>query len=277
MKNHIQELYLGKFIAQAGIASRRKAIEEIKKGLVAVNGKITVNPAYIVQKDDLVTYKGHVVEQEKHMYILLNKPKGYIASTSDERGRNTVMDLLPKNTLRLFPIGRLDRNTTGLIVITNDGAFAQTLAHPRSCTPKIYHVTLDRPFTAFDLETLSRGIRLFDGLIKPDYVGIKPASKKYDVIIELHSGKNRIIRRIFEHLDYKIKKLDRSQYAGLTKKNLPSGTWRHLTAQEVTQLKHMDSQISSEKKKNQPVAKQIKKTRSTQNSIKTIKKTPMTR
>jgi 23S rRNA pseudouridine2605 synthase len=244
MKND-QKIHLSKFLATSGVASRRKVVEEIKKGLVAVNETTITEPGHVVREGDTVTYKGQHVKPEKKVYIILNKPKGYITSTADERGRKTVMDLIQTSSkqtssvknLRLFPIGRLDRNTTGILLLTNDGELAQKLSHPRYQTSKIYRVTLDRPLVKADLNKLHLGIRLQDGFIKPDHVYTTPGSRRYEVVIEIHSGKNRIVRRIFESLQYDIKKLDRSQYAGLTKKNLPSRSWRFLTPLEIKKLK----------------------------------------
>lgn len=230
---------LNKFIAHAGICARRQAAELVKQGQVKVNGKVELSPAYLVQPGDKVAWKGKTLRlEEKKVYILMNKPKDVITTASDEKGRKTVLDLL-KNKVneRVFPVGRLDRMTTGLLLLTNDGDLAQRLAHPSFKVKKIYYVVLDKILPEPDLERIRKGIELEDGLAKVDgidYVG----QKKNEIGIELHIGRNRIIRRIFEHLGYKVVKLDRTYYAGLTKKDLPRGRFRHLKEKEVIMLKH---------------------------------------
>jgi 23S rRNA pseudouridine2605 synthase len=234
-------LKLNKFIAHCGICSRRQAAELIKKGEVMVNGKVEVNPAYEVKPKDKISHKGIVVQpQSKMIYILLNKPKDTITTLNDERNRNTVFDLIKhKIEERIYPVGRLDRNTTGLLLMTNDGDLAQRLAHPSHKMKKIYHVYLDRNLTPRDFEKIQQGFELEDGFIKVDGIDYVEA-KKNEIGIQIHSGKNRIVRRIFEHLEYQIEKLDRVYLAGLTKKNLPRGKFRHLTTQEVIMLKHFN-------------------------------------
>lgn len=230
---------LNKFVAHAGICARRQAAELVKQGHVKVNGKVELSPAYLVQPADKVTFKGKPLKlEEKKVYILMNKPKDVITTASDEKGRKTVLDLL-KNKVkeRVFPVGRLDRMTTGLLLLTNDGDLAQHLAHPSFKVKKIYYVVLDKILPEPDLERIRKGVELEDGLATVDgidYVG----EKKNEIGIELHIGRNRIIRRIFEHLGYKVLKLDRTYYAGLTKKDLPRGHFRHLKEKEVIMLKH---------------------------------------
>ena len=230
---------LNKFIAHAGICARRQAAELVKQGQVKVNGKVELSPAYLVQPGDKVAYKGKTLRlEEKKVYILMNKPKDVITTVSDEKGRKTVLDLLrDKVDERVFPVGRLDRMTTGLLLLTNDGDLAQRLSHPSFKVKKIYYVVLDKILPEPDLERIRKGLKLEDGLAKVDgiaYVG----EKKNEIGIELHIGRNRIIRRIFEHLGYQVVKLDRTYYAGLTKKDLPRGRFRHLTEKEIIMLKH---------------------------------------
>jgi len=238
MKNNPTSTSLSKFLATAGIAARRKATILIKDGAVTVNNKIITEPGYKLSDNDIVRYRNKIVKPEDKTYILLNKPKNYITTAQDERNRKTVIDLITlKTKTRLYPVGRLDRNTTGLLLITNDGILAQKLAHPRHKITKSYRVTLSRPLETHDFEKLKNGLRLADGFIKPDRLYTVSGTKKHQVIIELHSGKNRIIRRIFAKLDYTIKQLDRFKYANLTKKNLPIGKWRLLTKKEIENLK----------------------------------------
>jgi len=237
------EVRLNKFIANGGIAARRKADELIKEGAVSVNGKVVLEPGFKIKPKDKVTYKGKVVEGEKLYYVLLNKPKGVITTTSDEKDRKTVMDIVDiRKNVRLFPVGRLDRNTTGLLLITNDGDLSQQLAHPSSKITKVYQAELDKPLTEADLNKIKAGLTLEDGLVEVDEVAYTlPRGDDRHVGIELHVGKNRIVRRIYEHLGYEVKKLDRVLYAGLTKKNLPRGKWRFLTEKEVIFLKYFIS------------------------------------
>lgn len=234
---------LNKFVANAGIAARRKADELIKEGQISVNGKVVLEPGFRIKPKDKVTYKGKIVEGEKLFYVLLNKPKGVITTTSDEKDRKTVMDIVDiRKSVRMFPVGRLDRNTTGLLLITNDGDLSQQLAHPSSKITKVYQVELDKALTEADLNKIKQGLTLEDGLALVDEVAYTlPRGDDRHVGIELHIGKNRIVRRIFEHLGYEVKKLDRVLYAGLTKKNLPRGKWRFLTEKEVIFLKYFIS------------------------------------
>lgn len=231
---------LNKFVANAGVCSRRKAADLVKAGKVKVNGKVVLEPYYLVQDFDEVVYNERVLRQETNkVYLLMNKPKNTITSLSDEKGRKTVMDLL-KNTIkeRVFPVGRLDFPTTGLLLITNDGDLAKKLAHPSHEVKKFYEVHLDKEIAPQDLDKIRKGLTLEDGfapVLGVDYV--KGKTKK-DVGIEIHIGRNRIVRRIFDHLGYTVEKLDRAYYAGLTKKDLPRGKFRHLKKQEIIMLKH---------------------------------------
>lgn len=236
----IEIFRLNKFIAHCGICSRREAAELVKNGHITVNGQVNTNPAYEVQKEDVIIYKGKILRtHSKEIYLLLNKPKNVITTLNDERGRKTVFDLIKDDiTERVYPVGRLDRNTTGLLLMTNDGDLAQKLSHPSHKTKKIYHVTLDKAVSKNDLQLILNGVQLEDGKAEVD--GIDYANdKRNEVGIEIHLGKNRIVRRIFEHLGYEVEKLDRVYFAGLTKKNLPRGKYRHLTDKEVIQLKHL--------------------------------------
>ena len=239
MKKITSSLSLSKFVAHAGISSRRKVVDLIRLGLIKVNGKIIKEPGYKLQPNDKVTYHDQrlKVMQEK-IYILLNKPKDYITTVSDEKGRKTVIDLI-KNEIdqRLYPVGRLDRDTTGLLILTNDGDFAQKLAHPRYEVQKIYAVTLNRILNKDDYEKIKEGLQLSDGFIKVDAVQYAIKLPRNNVKVMLHSGKNRIVRRIFEHLGYEVIKLDRIGYAGLTKRGLLVGQWRYLTNDEIENLK----------------------------------------
>jgi len=228
---------LTKYIAQAGICSRRKAVQLIQDRSVLVNNNMVTEGGYRVKSTDKVVVKGEPISQPKKVYILLNKPKDYITTSADEKGRKIVTDLLtPHISERVYSVGRLDRSTTGVLFLTNDGELAQRLSHPRYKIPKVYHITLDASLTHQDFMAIKEGVRLYDGLVTVDY--IEYMHKKCDVIIEIHSGKNRVIRRLFEHFGYQVKKLDRVQYAGLTKTGLTVGNWRFLTASEVHVLKN---------------------------------------
>jgi 23S rRNA pseudouridine2605 synthase len=230
---------LNKFIANAGICSRREADQLILSGTVSINGKTVTLLGSKVHPTDKVKFNDRVIKSEKPVYLLLNKPKGYITSTRDEEDRATVMEIIKGACReRVYPVGRLDRNTTGLLLLTNDGELTDNLAHPSHKVKKIYEVGLDRPVSAEDLARVRAGVELEDGFIKPDEIAIV-SPDKHMVGIEIHSGKNRIIRRIFEKFGYKITRLDRVMYAFLTKKNLPRGKWRYLTPEEVTRLKHL--------------------------------------
>lgn len=229
---------LNKYIANAGICSRREADELIKSGVVSVNGKIITEMGYKVKPEDVVRYNNETLKKERMVYVLLNKPKDYITTADDPSGRKTVLELLQgAGRERIYPVGRLDRATTGVLLLTNDGELTKRLTHPRYGVQKIYHVELDKNVKPSDLEKIKEGIELEDGLIKADdvaYVG--DGQNRTQVGIELHSGRNRIVRRIFEHLGYNVRKLDRVVFAGLTKKDLPRGRWRHLSEKEVGML-----------------------------------------
>ncbi len=229
---------LNKFIANAGICSRREADELIKAGAVTVNGKIITEMGYKVKRTDMVSYGGQGLRPEKHVYILLNKPKDYITTSDDPQERKTVMQLIKGACKqRVYPVGRLDRNTTGLLLLTNDGEMTDKITHPSFKQKKIYHVELDKPVKKEHLNMIINGFELEDGFIKADDIDYVEQGSKNEVGITLHSGRNRIVRRIFEHLEYKVKKLDRVYFAGLTKKDLPRGKWRLLTPMEVNMLK----------------------------------------
>lgn len=229
---------LNKYIANAGICSRREADKLITAGSVSVNGKVITEMGFQVREGDVVSYGGETLHSERKRYFLLNKPKGFITTVDDPQNRETVMMLIdgacPE---RIYPVGRLDRNTTGLLLFTNDGTLARRLTHPSTGVYKIYQVELDKPVTRNDMQQMREGIELEDGPIRVDDVQyIQGANDKRVVGIELHSGKNRIVRRIFEHLGYNVHKLDRVVFAGLTKKDLPRGHYRELTEKEVGYL-----------------------------------------
>ncbi|UYQ92268.1 pseudouridine synthase [Chitinophaga horti] len=239
-KESSDEMPLNKYLAHSGLCSRRKAVDYIKDGKVTVNGVQVLEPATKVTPRDLVKLNEKKLTISKNLvYVLLNKPKGYITTTDDPEGRQTVMELVADATdERVFPVGRLDRNTSGLLLLTNDGDLAQKLAHPKHNIKKIYHVGLDKPLTKADFEKILQGVELEDGVANVDALGYVDNKDKSQIGIEIHSGKNRIVRRIFEHLEYKVEKLDRVMYAGLTKKNINRGKWRFLTEKEVILLKH---------------------------------------
>ena len=233
-----EPLRLNKFLANAGICSRREADEFIQAGVVTVNGEVVTELGTKVLRTDTVMFHDQPVKIEKKVYVLLNKPKDYVTTSDDPQQRKTVMDLV-KNACpeRIYPVGRLDRNTTGVLLLTNDGDLASKLTHPKYLKKKIYHVFLDKNVTAHDLQQIAEGIQLEDGEIKADDVQYASPTDKKQVGIEIHSGKNRIVRRIFESLGYRVQKLDRVQFAGLTKKNLKRGDWRYLTEEEVDRLR----------------------------------------
>ena len=233
-----EPLRLNKFLANAGVCSRREADEFIQAGVVTVNGQVVTELGTKVLRSDEVRFHEEPVSLEKKVYVLLNKPKDYVTTSDDPQQRKTVMDLV-KNACpeRIYPVGRLDRNTTGVLLLTNDGDMASKLTHPKYLKKKIYHVYLDHNVTAHDLQRIAEGVILDDGEIKADDVQYADPVDKKQVGIEIHSGKNRIVRRIFESLGYKVTKLDRVQFAGLTKKNLKRGDWRYLTEEEVDRLR----------------------------------------
>jgi 23S rRNA pseudouridine2605 synthase len=230
---------LNKYISNAGVCSRRQAVEYIKTGKVSVNGVVVTEPGYRVQPGDAVECNYEpVINKAKKVYILVNKPSDHISTVSDERGRRTVIDLVGEQlNERLYPIGRLDRGTTGLLILTNDGQLTQKLSHPRYEVQKLYVAVLDKLLNLDDLKSIAAGIELSDGRIQVDDIKYVPEKHKNHVEVLIHSGKNRIVKRIFEHFGYKVIKLDRVCYAGLTKRGLPVGKWRVLAPQEVVQLK----------------------------------------
>lgn len=236
----MDKMQLNKYLAHAGICSRRNAVDLIKKGLVRVNGTIIKDPAYEVKETDKVTAQGKRVVIEKPVYILLNKPKGYITAASDPTGKQTVMALLGKQVReRIYPVGRLDQTTTGLLLLTNDGELAQRLSHPRYEVEKEYVVLLDRPFNERDRKRIMRGVHLKDGTVRINKIFPFVGTKQDQVRIVIHSGKYRVVRRVFEQLGYRVKSLDRIKYAGLTKRGLPVGGWRVLTSRDVAKLKRL--------------------------------------
>lgn len=228
---------LNKFIANSGVCSRREADELIASGVVKVNGEIVTELGYKIKPEDRVHFGDRLIRGEKPVYILLNKPKDFITTSKDPQNRRTVLDLLTTVKERVFPVGRLDRNTTGLLLLTNDGDLAEKLTHPRKNVEKIYHVELDKKLTEKDFRQFEEGIELEDGFFKPDEIAFVEGENKAHVGVKLHSGKNRIVRRYFEALNYKVIKLDRVVYAGLTKKGLPRGKYRALEEDEVAFLK----------------------------------------
>jgi 23S rRNA pseudouridine2605 synthase len=229
---------LNKFLAQAGICSRREADELIKTGLVSVNGEIVTEMGHKVLPTDIVKYNGETIKGEKPVYLLLNKPKGFITTTDDPKARKTVMDLVGNACReRIYPVGRLDRGTTGVLMFTNDGDMAKKLTHPSHGARKIYLVGLDRKLEEKDMSAIKRGLTLDDGPVQVDKIHYVEDKDKHHIGIELHVGRNRIVRRIFEQLGYEVTKLDRVSFAGLTKKNLARGQWRFLNAKEVQFLK----------------------------------------
>ena len=229
---------LNKFLANAGVCSRREADDFIHAGVVTVNGEIVTELGTKIMRSDIVMFHDQPVTLEKKVYVLLNKPKDYVTTSDDPQQRKTVMDLV-KNACpeRIYPVGRLDRNTTGVLLLTNDGDMAAKLTHPRFLKKKVYHVVLDKNVTLHDMQQIADGLELEDGPIKVDAVEYAHQTDKKQVGIEIHSGKNRIVRRIFESLGYRVIKLDRVQFCGLTKKNLRRGDWRFLTEKEVDMLR----------------------------------------
>src|SRR5690554_2611818 len=233
------KIRLNRYLANAGICSRREADKLIESGVVQINGKVVTELGTKVEPGDTVHYGGELISGEKKQYVLLNKPKDYITTMDDPQERRTVMHLVAKaSSERIYPVGRLDRNTQGLLLMTNDGNLAEKLAHPRNNISKIYHVELTKNLTQGDLNKITFGLELEDGFIKPDDISYVQGGSKREIGIQIHSGKNRIVRRIFEHLGYEVVKLDRVVYAHLTKKDLPRGRWRYLTEKEIIQLKH---------------------------------------
>ena len=233
-----EPIRLNKYLANAGVCSRREADEYIQAGAVLVNGTVVTELGTKVLRSDEVKFRDQPVTMEKKVYVLLNKPKDYVTTSDDPQQRKTVMDLV-KNACeeRIYPVGRLDRNTTGVLLLSNDGDLASKLTHPKFLKKKVYHVYLDKPVTATDLQKIAEGIELEDGEVHADAIEYASPTDEKQVGIEIHSGKNRIVRRIFESLGYRVVKLDRVQFAGLTKKNLRRGDWRFLTQKEVEMLR----------------------------------------
>jgi 23S rRNA pseudouridine2605 synthase len=232
------EIRLNRFIANAGICSRREADTLISAGLVTINGKAVTEMGYKIKAGDDIRYNGQRLSVEAKIYILMNKPKDAITTASDPEGRNTVFDLIEgKLAQRVFAVGRLDRNTTGVLLLTNDGDLAQRLTHPKFEVEKVYVATLNKPFTKADMWQLASGIELEDGPIAPDALAYSEEERKDIIGVEIHSGRNRIIHRMFEHMGYLVDKLDRVAYAGLTKSKLKRGEWRELTDKELKMVK----------------------------------------
>ena len=234
---------LNKFLAHCGVCSRRDAVALINTGKVKVNGSVATEPGYKVQQKDEVIYNGKKLFVTKNLvYILLNKPKDYITTTDDPQGRKTVLQLIKNATTeRVYPIGRLDRNTSGVLLLTNDGDLTQKLSHPSYEIKKIYEVKLDKPLVKADFDKILKGLKLEDGEIHIDSLAYADSKDKSIIGIELHSGRNRIVRRIFEHLGYDVKGLDRVMYANLTKKNVERSKWRYLSEKEIRLLKYMNT------------------------------------
>jgi len=232
---------LNRYIANSGICSRRKADELIAAGVVSVNNLVVSELGHKVDPaKDSIRYNGELLKREKRVYVLLNKPKDYITTTDDPQERRTVMQVVEKASReRIYPVGRLDRNTTGLLLMTNDGDLADKLSHPKNGITKIYQVELNNSLSQGDLNKIQFGLELEDGLIKPDSISYVAGGSKKEIGIQIHSGKNRIVRRIFEHLGYEVVKLDRVVYGNLTKKDLPRGRWRYLEEHELIQIKHL--------------------------------------
>jgi 23S rRNA pseudouridine2605 synthase len=241
---------LNKFIAHAGICARREAAEIVKQGKVRVNASVVYEPGFKVSSNDEVFVSGkQVFLQENLVYILLNKPKDYLTTAKDPEGRKTVFDLIKHAAkVRVYPVGRLDRNTTGVLLMTNDGELAQKLTHPSFEVKKLYEVKLDKPLSKKDFETILKGVTLEDGFVKADALGYADPKDKSIIGIEIHSGRNRIVRRLFEHLHYDVKNLDRVMFANLTKKNVDRGKWRFLNEKEVRLLKYMNQSFVRSKK-----------------------------
>lgn len=231
---------LNKFIAHAGVAARRDAAEMVRKGLVKVNDELVTEPGFKVAAKDEVRVNGKKIFLAKNLvYILLNKPKDYITTTDDPQGRKTVLDIIGRATPeRVYPVGRLDRNTSGVLLLTNDGELAQKLTHPSNEVKKVYHVTLNKPLDKKDFDQILKGVVLEDGAANVDVLAYADAKDRTQVGVEIHSGRNRIVRRIFESLGYDVRNLDRVIFAGLTKKNIERGKWRFLSEKEVRDLKH---------------------------------------
>ena len=229
---------LNRYIANAGVCSRREADVLISSGAISINGKIVTELGTKVQPGDVVVYGSQRLVNEKKVYLLLNKPKDYITTADDPQERKTVLELIRKACPeRLYPVGRLDRNTTGLLLFTNDGELTKKLTHPRHGVKKLYHVQLDKALSKADMLAIAKGVQIDDSTVTPDSIAYASADSKKEIGIEIHSGQNRVVRRIFEQFGYKVTRLDRVVFAGLTKKDLPRGKWRFLTEKEVSFLK----------------------------------------
>jgi 23S rRNA pseudouridine2605 synthase len=231
---------LNKFLAHANVAARREAADMVRSGIIYVNGKVITEPGHKVLPTDEVKVKNKKVFLAKNLvYILLNKPKDYITTTDDPQGRKTVLDIIKNATTeRVYPVGRLDRNTSGVLLLTNDGELAQKLTHPSNNIKKIYHVALNKPLEKNHFDAILKGVVLEDGAAQVDVLAYADIKDKTQIGVEIHSGRNRIVRRIFEHLGYDVKNLDRVTFAGLTKKNVDRGKWRFLTEKEIRDLKY---------------------------------------
>lgn len=229
---------LNAYISHAGICSRRKAAELVKQGSVTVNGKDQRDPSYTVQDSDKVMVLGRRIKAERFVYILMNKPKGYVTTAQDEQGRKIVLDLLGKEVKeRVYPIGRLDRDSTGVLLLTNDGTLTHALAHPKFQVSKTYHVTVNKDIDDKTIELIKKGVCLEDGRVTVDAISFCSPTYRQTVRVVLHSGKNRVIRRMFQALGFWVDKLDRVAYGGLTLRGLPRGGWRYLSGTEVQKLK----------------------------------------
>ncbi len=229
---------LNKFIANSGVCARREADELIKQGYISVNGKKVTDMGIKVNPSDRVEYRGKLLTPGKKVYILLNKPRGYVTTVRDPHAESTVLDLVKDATKeRIYPVGRLDKSTTGVLLLTNDGDLAGKLTHPSYGARKVYHVFLDKDVTRNDMEEIVKGVTLDEGTVSADAVSYPDPEDRTQIGIEIHSGQNRVVRRIFEKLGYRVRKLDRVSFAGLTKKNLQRGHWRELTLKEVSMLK----------------------------------------
>ncbi|HSB94082.1 MAG TPA: pseudouridine synthase [Flavitalea sp.] len=249
LRNIPEQMPLNKYVAHAGICSRRDGANLVKSGKVSVNDKLITEPGFKVGPNDVVKFQGKTISARKNLvYILLNKPKDFITTMEDPEGRKTVYDIIQHATSeRVYPIGRLDRNTTGVLLFTNDGDLAQKLSHPSYEVKKIYEVRLDKPLTKKDFDTLLGGITLEDGFVQPDSLAYADSMDKSIIGIEIHSGRNRIVRRLFESLGYDVKNLDRVMFANLTKKNVERGKFRHLSEKEVRLLKFMNASYGKKK------------------------------
>ena len=253
------EMPLNKFIAHCGVGSRRDAVPLIKEGKITVNGNVVTEPGFKVTDKDVIVFNGKKLFVTKNMvYILLNKPKDYITTTDDPQGRKTVLQLIKHATTeRIYPIGRLDRNTSGVLLFTNDGELTQKLTHPSYNVKKVYEVKLDKPVTKAHFDKIVNGIKLEDGEIHADALAYADSNDKAIIGIEIHSGRNRIVRRIFEHFGYDVKALDRVMYAGLTKKNVERGKWRYLSEKEIRLLKYSaPSKLNPNEKEKEKIVSQ---------------------